>query len=160
MESRPSGKMLTDGRPQGQTTSAEGPRRAMRITIPKPEERKRSIEDDYEKERKDPTNLRGKRPISTTRRKKKKSIGGGASKSTSGPLVDKDDNPLLVSMMEEEEEEQLRETLHRSLVEKYTPYIPFFENQQVSLHQRLIKEAVKLKTELEATRAACVGTSA
>lgn len=53
-------------------------------------------------------------------------------------------------MIEEEEEEELRETLQRSLVEKHTPNIPFFENQGVSLQQRLMEDAARHREELEA----------
>lgn len=108
----------------------------MGITIPESVGKKRT-KDNEEEDEEDPTDLRGKRPVGT---RTKKLIGNGVSKNLANPLVDKDDNPLLVPMTKKKEEEHLRETMKKSLVEKHTPYLPFFEDQGVTLQHRLMEE--------------------
>lgn len=71
-------------------------------------------------------------------------------------------NLILVPLTAEEEETQIMGTLQRSVVEKCTTHMPYFEKAvQIGyeLQQRKLEAAAKCKTEMDATRVRGEGTS-
>lgn len=109
---------------------------------------------DEDKKEVDLAKLRGKRPAALRRKKKK-------SKKLAWLLIDGSGNLIPVPLTTENEEAQVRETTQRSIVEKHTPHMPYFEGtwpSGIDMQQQVLEETTKRKA--EAARAAGVRTSA